>query len=99
MAKRRCGYCGEQGHTRRNCSTLHERLKVQADNGSHQAANELKRLTQTKCSYCKEYGHNRRVCATRKQHIVTAMGRVEHTLVSVTNHFAEAGLGRFVELY
>ena len=91
--QRRCGYCGEVGHTRRNCKVLHSRLKEQADAGSYMAEQQLKKLTQTKCSYCKEYGHNRRVCSARKTNITSVMGKVEKNLENITSHFAEVGIG------
>jgi len=72
----RCGYCYQEGHNKRTCPVLTERLKKRHDDDiaaghtdtysihAYQAriAPKGKKVSSQQCGYCSEYGHTRRKC-------------------------------------
>ena len=72
----RCRYCWQEGHNRRTCPVLTERMKNRAENMIEQGypdhyfikeyqdriAPKGKRVSQQTCGYCEEKGHTRRKC-------------------------------------
>lgn len=63
MPSRRCGWCGQRGHNRRNCQELKKEIRDNpngfwAEREKIKNANKAKR----KCSYCSTEGHTKRTC-------------------------------------
>lgn len=72
----RCRYCWQNGHNRRTCTKLTERMKYRADmmiesgQTDHYFVKEYrdriapkgKKKSQQTCGYCQEKGHTRRTC-------------------------------------
>ena len=72
----RCGYCYQEGHNKRTCPVLTERLKVRHDDAiargetdsyyirqyQERIAPKGRKVSSQQCGYCSEYGHTRRKC-------------------------------------
>lgn len=72
----RCSYCYKQGHNRRTCEQLTEKLKASAERGSGYAQSLLASRGKgsghskehRKCSFCETRGHDRRTCLVFKEY-------------------------------
>ena len=72
----RCGYCYQEGHNKRTCPVLTERLKVRHDDAiargetdsyyirqyQERIAPKGRKVSSQQCGYCGGYGHTRRKC-------------------------------------
>jgi len=98
-----CSYCGQQGHNRRSCPALRERVESLRENvgsdhwlveqeDARKARNS--RVGETrKCAWCGELGHNRRSCSNL-QHFVTRFIKADVLFRQEANRwFAAMGLG------
>lgn len=94
-----CGYCGQQGHNRTNCT---ERKRSAERDPSGWTAVRLRAETEERarvvenrrCSYCAEKGHNRRGCKTRKLDVARIEDRQADYVDNYVKNSAKAGLGR-----
>ena len=74
-----CSWCGRQGHNRRSCERMKERVKeillIPEEDRSYSEKSIVREVTHSKtyhrerkCTYCKTAGHNRRGCEKLKAH-------------------------------
>jgi len=99
----RCSVCGKEGHNRRSCPTLKERLaKAQAipegergyyDREIIREFEQKKRDAKLRaCSYCGEKGHNRRTCKILAKHQANLQKQQVAFRTAFLQHVQEIGL-------
>jgi hypothetical protein len=98
-----CSHCGQQGHNRRGCAMLRERVEslresVGSDHWLVEQEDARKarnsRVGETrKCAWCGEVGHNRRSCTVFKQFVARFIKADVLFRQEANRWFAAMGLG------